>query len=210
VSSAAIGAGPARIGPNAITRVAEALGRLGGPTLAESVFERAGLGALLRSPPTQMVDEQEVIRLHQALRAALDPTAVERVARDAGERTARYLLADRIPRPVQALLRRLPAPWAARVLLHAIARHAWTFTGSGRFAWSQTGWRAASRGGEPVRLTLHDNPTCRGIRTEAPACAYHAAVFETLFATLVHPAARVNETSCEASGGDACRFEVRW
>jgi divinyl protochlorophyllide a 8-vinyl-reductase len=157
-----------------------------------------------------MVDERDVTDLHRALRETLDVAEVDRVAREAGERTATYLLAHRIPRPAQAVLRRLPAPLAARALLRAIGAHAWTFTGSGRFAGAPPGWRAASHGGEPVRLSLHDNPTCRGVHTVAPACSYHAAVFETLFATLVHPRARVIETACEAAGGDACRFEVRW
>jgi divinyl protochlorophyllide a 8-vinyl-reductase len=200
----------ARIGPNAITRVDEALRQFGGGALARAVFDRAGLEHHLRCPPAQMVDEQDVIRLHHALRALLDPAAVARVARDAGERTAVYLLAHRIPRPVQAVLRRLPAPLAARVLLRAIGAHAWTFAGSGRFEVRAGGWRAASRGGRPVRLVLHDNPTCRGIHAEEPACAYHAAVFERLFTTLVHPRARVVESTCAAAGADACRFEVRW
>ncbi|MCU0773745.1 MAG: bacteriochlorophyll 4-vinyl reductase [Ideonella sp.] len=199
-----------RIGPNAITRVDEALREVGGAGLAQGVFERAGLAHHLRSPPSQMVDEQDVIRLHHALRALLGPGEVERVARDAGERTAAYLLAHRIPRPVQALLRHLPAPLASRVLLRAIGAHAWTFAGSGRFEVRPGGWRAASRGGRPVLLVLHDNPTCRGIHTEGPACAYHAAVFERLFTTLVHPRARVAETACASVGADACRFEVRW
>jgi hypothetical protein len=63
------------------------------------------------------------------------------VARSAGRRTADYLLAHRIPKPVQALLKALPARLAARVLLSAIARHAWTFAGSGVFS-ASTGARA--------------------------------------------------------------------
>lgn len=212
MTTATAGALPrtARIGPNAITRVDEALRQFGGDALARAVFDRACLEHHLRCPPAQMVDERDVIRLHHALRALLDPPAVAHVARDAGERTAAYLLAHRIPRPVQAVLRRLPAPLASRVLLRAIGAHAWTFAGSGRFEVLAGGWRAASRGGRPVRLVLHDNPTCRGIHAEQPACAYHAAVFERLFTTLVHPRARVVETDCAAAGADACRFEVRW
>jgi divinyl protochlorophyllide a 8-vinyl-reductase len=61
------------------------------------------------------------------LRADLGPAMAAEVARDAGLRTADYLLANRIPKPVQVLLKHLPAPLAARVLLSAIRRHAWTF-----------------------------------------------------------------------------------
>ena len=211
--SLAAGIGPpapiARIGPNAVTRIAEALRAFGGAALADLVFTRAGLRGYLGDPPQAMLDEREVTRLHHALRAELDPAAADAVARDAGLRTARYLLAHRIPMPVQRLLRALPAPLAARGLLRAITRHAWTFIGSGRLEATPPGWRRAPWG-DPVRLVLHDNPMCRGLVTQAPACAYHAAVFEQLFVALVHPQARAIEVSCEAAGADACRFEIRW
>ncbi len=191
----------ARIGPNAITRVAEALIVGGGPALAQRVFERAGLAAYLREPPGQMVDESEVTRLHRELRGLLGAPAAAAVAREAGLRTAAYLLAHRIPGPVRAVLRRLPARVAARVLLHAIRRHAWTFAGSGRFE---------ARAGRPVVLTLRDNPLCRGLRADMPVCDFYAATFEGLFRALVHPAACVEEVACEARGDAECRFELRW
>ena len=102
-----------RIGPNAITRVAEVLvERFGAPRMA-AIFGRAGLAQYLDALPTQMVDEAEVIRLHAELRATLDAAAARDVAREAGRRTGDYLLAHRIPRPVQWLL---DAPAAARWL----------------------------------------------------------------------------------------------
>lgn len=191
---------PARIGPNAVTRVAEALVARFGVGAAEPVFAAAGLRRHLATPPQDMVDEREVAALHRALRAHLGPDA-DAVARDAGVRTAHYLLARRIPKPVQALLRGLPAFAAQALLLRAIGRHAWTFAGSGRFE---------ARPGHPVRLALHDNPLCRGVQASQPVCHYHAAVFETLFRDLVHPDTRAVETACAAAGGDACRFELRW
>ena len=75
----------ARIGPNAITRVAEALIVGGGPDLAQRVFERAGLTAYLREPPGQMVDESEVTRLHRELRGLLGAPAAAAVAREAAD-----------------------------------------------------------------------------------------------------------------------------
>jgi divinyl protochlorophyllide a 8-vinyl-reductase len=148
-----------------------------------------------------MVDEREVAALHRALREAFDTEHARRLSRSAGERTGAYLLAHRIPRPVQVLLRRLPAALAARVLLSAIRRHAWTFAGSGRFS---------ARSGRPLRLAIAGNPMCRGVLSAAPACEYYAATFERLFRELVHPRARVVEAACEAMGAPACRFEVRW
>jgi divinyl protochlorophyllide a 8-vinyl-reductase len=191
----------ARIGPNAITRVAQALTHQCGQAATARLFGLAGLDAYLEQPPQQMVDENEARRLHALLHHQLGADGAARVASEAGTATADYLLAHRIPNAVQALLRVLPAPLAARVLLKAITRHAWTFAGSGRF-------EAAA--GRPVRLTIVDNPLCRGLHTEAPACAYYAATFERLFRALVKPHARVAEVSCEARGDDACRFEVRW
>ncbi len=190
-----------RIGPNAITRVAEVLrDRLGADGMAR-LFGLAGLAAYVDHPPQAMVDEAEVVRLHAVLRAALGTADAARVAREAGGRTGDYLLAHRIPKPVQALLKRLPAPLAARMLLGAITRHAWTFAGSGEFT---------ATAGRPVRLTIRDNPMCRGLQSDVPACDFYAATFERLFRALVHPDARVVEVACEACGDDACRFEVRW
>lgn len=197
------GSAPAagRIGPNAIIRVAEVLPAFVGTAATLQLFERAGLAAYLRSPPQDMVDEREVMRLHGELRASLGGATAAEVARRAGERTADYLLAHRIPQPVQLLLRHLPAALAARVLLAAISRHAWTFAGSGRFT---------ARAGRPVVLEIRDNPLCRGVRTAAPVCDFYAATFERLFRVLVHRDAQVLEVACEARGDEACRFELRW
>jgi divinyl protochlorophyllide a 8-vinyl-reductase len=190
-----------RIGPNAIIRVAEALRREGGEALAHRVFAAAQLGGYLGSLPGTMVDEAEVTRLHHALRLTLGAEGARAISRDAGRATADYLLAHRIPRPVQALLRLMPSRLAARVLMHAIGGHAWTFAGSGAFSF---------KAGRPVRFVLRGNPVCRGIVADAPVCDYYAATFERLFRALVHPRATAIETACQAAGADACRFEVRW
>jgi divinyl protochlorophyllide a 8-vinyl-reductase len=189
-----------RIGPNAVTRLVEALDALGGQAETVAVFARAGLTERLLDPPERMVDEAEVIALHAALRARL-PEQAPAIAADAGRRTADYLLAHRIPRVMRLVLPLLPARLSARILLFAIGRHAWTFTGSGRFAVLP---------GEVVRFSITDGPLARGVRAHAPVCDYYAATFEGLFRALVHPAARVIETECESCGAPACLFEARW
>ena len=191
----------ARIGPNAITRVAEVLRTDVGEATTTALFASVGLARYLAVEPGDMVDETEVARLHQRLRAALGGAHAARVSREAGLRTADYLLARRIPKPVQWLLKRLPARLAAHVLLAAIRRNAWTFAGSGCFTASA---------GNPSRLAIAGNPLCRGTTSPVPVCDYYAATFERLFRVLVHPDVRVIETACEAAGDDACRFEVRW
>jgi divinyl protochlorophyllide a 8-vinyl-reductase len=191
----------ARIGPNAVTRVAEALVAVRGAGAARPIFERAGLAHRLGTPPERMVDEAEVIALHAALRESLPPGEAAAIAWEAGRRTADYLLAHRIPKPMRAVLPRLPARLAAWILLSAIGRHAWTFAGSGHFAVLPGG---------PVRFSIAGGPLARGVRAAVPACGYYAATFEGLFRALVHPATRVVETDCEACGGPACVFEARW
>ena len=192
----------ARIGPNAITRVAEALRPLGGDSAVRRVFGRAGLAAYVDTPPQAMVDEAEVTALHAALRAELGAGAARAVAADAGRRTADYLLAHRIPALAQRLLRALPAALAARLLLRAIGAHAWTFAGSGIFS--------ASVGRAAVQLQIRHNPLCRGLRSAEPACDFYTAVFQRLFTVLVHPRAQVTEQACEARGDPACVFDIRW
>jgi len=192
---------PVRIGPNAITRVAEALRHQQGADLLAEVFGRAGLGHYLRCPPQHMVDEGEVVRLHAVLRERLGAAAARRIGRDAGARTGAYLLAHRIPRAARWLLRGLPAGAATRALTTAIGRHAWTFAGSARFA---------ARAGRPVHLVLADCPLCRATRADSACCDFYAACFEHLFRALVHERATVRETACAALGADACRFEVHW
>ena len=194
-----------RIGPNAITRLAEAMPRMVGASVTREVFVRAGLVHHLLAPPQHMVDETEVRRLHGALRATVGEATAQGLAREAGTLTARYLLAHRIPRPVQTLLRILPAGLAARVLLRAIARHAWTFAGSGHFSHTVGGVAARA-----VSLRIRHNPLCLDLHTEHPACTYYAATFEHLFVQLVHRNSRVTEVACEACGAGACEFEVRW
>lgn len=191
----------ARIGPNAIIQMGEALRVHVGPERTAGVFVRAGLSAYLSAAPEQMVDENEVIALHAVLRRELDPTTFRTVSQEAGHRTADYLLAHRIPKPAQRLLRWLPPPLASRALLAAIRRHAWTFTGSGRFE---------ATAGHPTVVSIADCPICRGVRAARPLCDYYRATFERLFAVLVAPHARALETQCQATGAAACVFEIRW
>lgn len=193
-----------RIGPNAITRVAQALLPRVGSRATRDLFERAGLLHHLLSPPEDMVDEAEVRRLHAELRATLGGDGAAEVARAAGRATADYLLQRRIPRPAQWLLERLPARWAAAALLTALRRNAWTFAGSGTFQ------ARLQRGPAPVVLQLRGNPLCRGLSSAVPACDFYAATFERLFQALVHPQALVREVACQACGDPACVFELTW
>lgn len=194
-----------RIGPNAIIRMAEAIERHEGDGAARRMLEAAGLGAYVASRPDRMVDEREVIRLHRVVRTEYGAARADLLSRAAGLATGDYLLANRIPKPVQAVLKLLPARLAAHVLVAAIGKHAWTFCGSGRFEAA-----FAPVGSGRLRLAVIDGPLSRGVRSLTPVCTYYAATFERLFRELVHRRVTVEEIECQATGGAACVFEVRW
>ncbi|MGY6409464.1 MAG: bacteriochlorophyll 4-vinyl reductase [Alkalilacustris sp.] len=192
----ALPAGTARIGPNAVLQLLPVLEAEGGQPLVDRMLAAAGLSA----PPSDagMMDERPAAAMHQALRRELPDRAPD-LARAAGLATGDYILAHRIPKPAQTLLRRLPVPIAAWMLTRAIAQHSWTFAGSGRFEILST---------RPLRIAIHDNPVVRGEHSPTPLCHWHCAVFERLFTTLIHPAYRATETTCCATGAEACVFEI--
>jgi len=198
----ATGSEQARIGPNSIIRIADALLARHGADAAAGVFREAGLTHHLQNPPDSMVPAVDVTALHTALRAMLAADAVAVINRDAGVATADYLLANRIPKPAQALLKVMPPVPAARVLIKAMGRHAWTFAGAGRFE---------GEAGRSTRLTIENGPIQAAASGAAePVCGYYAATFEHLFRTLVARRATVRETACQATGAPACVFTVDW
>lgn len=182
-----------RVGPNAILQSREALKGLGGPAMAQAVFDAAGLADMLDCPDDRMVPEAVAARLHRAIAAHFPRDEALRVARDAGRRTGAYILTHRIPRPARWVLRRLPARASGPILLRAIHRHAWTFAGSAG---------VAHDAGPPMRFEIRRNPLA------VPGCPWHCAVFETLFRRLVDRDLAVVHESCCAEGADACRFRI--
>lgn len=173
------------VGPNAVLQVIAALrGRGIDPA---PVFAAAGLPGLLAEPPSAMMPAAEALALFQALRA-MRPDA-DAILSDAGARTGAYVLAHRIPRPAQWLLRALPARLALPILLKAISRNAWTF-GAARIDIG------------PASLTLSANPLA------TPGCPWHRATIRTLVRALVHPGAEISHPDCIARGAPACRFGI--
>ena len=168
------------------------LEQAGGVRFRDQVMAMAGVFA----PPSAagMMPEGPAARMHQALRT-LEPEMAPSLAWEAGVRTAHYIMAHRIPQPAQKVLKALPPLLAAPILSKAIAKHAWTFAGSGRFMREGT-----------LVFAIADNPIVRGEVSEVPLCHWHRAVFETLFRTLVDEGLRCRETGCCAMGQDVCRF----
>ena len=189
------------IGPNAVIQLVAALKELGETEAMERLFAEADRSAWIDSPPSTMIPASEAARLHVGLRGVLPAQRAEAGLSLAGRLTADYLLANRIPRPVQFVLKLLPARLAASILMRAISANAWTFGGADGFSYKV---------GSGVEAIIHNNPLCAGLHTETPACVWHAAVFETLFRALVSAATRAQEIDCCAQGKDCCRFQLLW
>ncbi|ARE42141.1 Protein BchJ, involved in reduction of C-8 vinyl of divinyl protochlorophyllide [Rhodovulum sp. P5] len=185
-----------RIGPNAVLQLLPVLETAGGAALRDEMMHAAGLDA----PPSDagLMDEGPAAAMHRALRRRLPQRAPD-LLREAGARTGEYILAHRIPAPAQRVLKALPAFLSGPMLAKAIAKHSWTFAGSGEFTVIST---------RPLVFELRDNPLIRGESAPHPICGWHEAVFDTLFQTLVDKRLRTHETKCTASGSPVCRFEI--
>lgn len=183
------------IGPNAVIQLGETLLAHDEARLAQRIYLAAGHPEWLFMPPSTMTPQADVIALHAALQQFAPPAQAQRYAAEAGQRTGEYLLANRIPGFARTILRLLPRRLAARLLLKAVAGHAWTFAGTGRFV---VDVRAGS-------FSIQSNPLAR-----EGGCVWHEAVFTRLFQALVDPRIQVRETECCAAGAGACRFEIIW
>lgn len=162
---------PALIGPNAVLQTVAVMEERLGHAETRAILTDAQIEALPSGE--HMIPEVDALRLHRW--AALhDPVGCFVIAEEAGARTADYILAHRIPRPAQWLLRRLPARLAAPLLMKAIAKHAWTFIGAGAFA-ATGGWRFSIDRSEAGDVVL------------PPDSLFHwyAAVFTRLYRALV-------------------------
>ena len=189
------------IGPNAIIRVAETLRDALGEETTRLIFAHAHLEPHLVSPPTGMVPEEDVGALQTALFDGLEEGEARKIAFEAGLRTGDYLLANRIPKPAQAVLKVLPPSLASRILLGTIKKHSGPSPGRELLA-SRTGIRSI--------VSIKSCPLCRGRHGDHPQCDYYAGTFQRLFQVLVSRNAFVREISCEATGGKSCAFEIAW
>lgn len=189
------GQGAGLIGPNAVLQLVPLLDRAGGTDWRTALMARAGLEVM--PDGSGMIPEAPVACLHQALRRDR-PDLAATLGWQAGLATGDYILAHRIPRAAQRLLKALPWRISARLLSHAIARNAWTFAGSGQFLPIT-----------PLTFDLRANPLVRGETSDHPLCDWHRGVFTRLFQTLVHPDLVCHEPRCCATGHAACRFEMQ-
>ncbi|MCU0827572.1 MAG: bacteriochlorophyll 4-vinyl reductase [Tabrizicola sp.] len=165
----------ARIGPNAILQLVPVLDRMQGRAARDRLMAAAGVAV----PPDDagMWPETQCRAAHLAVWQACGDRA-SAILSEAGQGTADYILAHRVPSVAKSLIRALPGPLGARLLARAIAQHAWTFTGSGRFRVARS---------RPLTFEITANP----LAFPGKPCPWHAAVFQRLYETLVWPDARV-------------------
>jgi bacteriochlorophyll 4-vinyl reductase len=186
--------GLASTGPNAVIQTRLALIDICGAGHARALFSEAGLVDWFDLPPDSMVSAEPVNRLNMTLFRQLESPVFEMLMADAGVRTGRYILENRIPRPVRRLLQNLPAWLAARALLKAIRAHAWTFAGNARVSIAP---------GHPAIIEIRSNPIA------VPGCPWHRGVFETLFSGILGKPVHVDHSTL--FDGQSCdRFMVRW
>jgi len=113
-------AGRHTVGPNAIIQTLAALDEIVGIGRRRAIFGTSGHGAFADHNPDGMVEARIVNGLNYEIAARLDPETAHAVMKRAGEMTGDYILANRIPKPAQWLLRRLPRALAQRLLMAAI------------------------------------------------------------------------------------------
>jgi divinyl protochlorophyllide a 8-vinyl-reductase len=186
----------AKIGPNAIIQTVVALRERYGEPEANAILERGGQAHLCTQLPEHMVDEGQFHTLVRALLAELGPEPTHNLLYESGERTARYLLQHRIPRPFQALVKRMPRLLGLRLFMWAIGQHAWTFVGSGQFRFVVEQ--------QPV---IHLNVSYPSV----PAVAsFYGGTFTYLIQVLIDPQATVQTSASDAAGTLDCRYTLVW
>lgn len=189
----------ARIGPNAVIQTVNALIELRGQAEARRLLIALGRPELTERQPANMIDEREFVDLAHDLLGALGPAEAGRVMARAGVLTSRYVMRNRIPRPVHWLLRALPRQLGLSLLLGAIGQHAWTFAGSGRFSYTL---------GRAPLLAIENCLTARGRVADAPVCTFYQAAFQGFVTTLIDARLRVHEERCAACGAPRCEFRI--
>lgn len=181
------------IGPNAILQLLPVIEQFKGSKRSEELLIKAGIFEI--PDGLSMIPEGAAARLHKQLRLE-EPEFAALLSEAAGRKTADYILANRIPKPANILLKGLPKHVSAMMLSRAIERHSWTFVGSGHL-----------RVPDPWTFELQNNPLIKGEYSETCLCHWHVGVFTRLYQKLVSKRCECIETRCGAQNADrVCRF----
>ncbi len=189
--------GEARIGPNAIIQTVEALKELYGVPYTLEVLQRGQQAHWIDNLPTTMVEERVFLTLAEALVGQIGSDEARRVLWRCGERTAQYLLANRIPGPFQQLVKMIPRQAGFTLLLFAISKSAWTFVGSGTFHFVG--------GAQPVILIANPARECIVL---PEVCGFYGGTFEGILRSLLGEQTRVVPASCGERWDCRCAYTV--
>ncbi len=124
-----------KIGPNSIIQTAQSLIDHCGIEVKNKLLDQAGLSKYISELPSEMVSETEFHAFVQVLLEDQGKLMTAEILQDSGERTAVYLLKNRIPGFFQTIVKPLPNKLGLKMLLFAISKNAWTFAGSGQFSY---------------------------------------------------------------------------
>jgi divinyl protochlorophyllide a 8-vinyl-reductase len=191
----------ARVGPNVVIQIARVARERIGEAFADALLRDTTPYTMDRMPH-EMIDQREAQGIVRELVSRVGVPMAVGVLREAGERTAEYLLAHRIPRVAQWVMRLLPRPIGLGLLLRAMSANAWTFAGSGAF-------RVLPSAPWPM-LEFGQCAMCAGMHEHEPMCHFYGGAFEQLIRRLIAPTATVREVECIAQGGRVCRFMIAW
>jgi len=125
-----------KIGPNSIIQTSESLREHCGNEVKDKVMKAAELEHYIQELPSEMVSETDFHDFVVTLFNDQGKLMTQEILQDSGERTAVYLLKNRIPGLFQSLVKPLPNKWGLKMLLFAISKNAWTFAGSGEFSYN--------------------------------------------------------------------------
>jgi divinyl protochlorophyllide a 8-vinyl-reductase len=125
-----------KIGPNSIIQTAESLREHCGIEVKTKVLQDAGLDQYNTELPSDMTTETHFHWFVKSLLSDQGKEMAAEILQDSGERTAVYLLKNRIPGFFQTIVKPLPNKLGLKMLLFAISKNAWTFAGSGEFSYN--------------------------------------------------------------------------
>ncbi|NWJ45810.1 MAG: bacteriochlorophyll 4-vinyl reductase [Chloroflexi bacterium] len=191
-----------KIGPNSLIQTVRAMRRIYGDEKARRILEEGGQGFLWDHHPGEMIDEGEFITLARMLYSNLGVQETLPLLRLSGNLTGEYVLANRIPKFAQRIIKFLPRKLRLKVMLNAIGKNAWTFAGSGKYSFTLS---------PQLQINLDESIIRHAIsKANVPVCSYYTGAFETLLKTLVDAHIQVEEIECAIRGDSRCVFQIKF
>jgi divinyl protochlorophyllide a 8-vinyl-reductase len=182
-----------KIGPNSIIQTVAALEAAYGKSRTETILKKTAQGYLIGNLPKEMVEETKFHSLVTALQKEIGEPATAAILKESGERTAKYLLKVRIPGIFQKVVKLLPPGPAFKIFLFAISKNAWTFAGSGEFAYTSKPSPEIT-----VKVTHPSHPVVGN---------FYLGTFTALLQELVNPKTSIKADIRKRDGAILCTYK---